>query len=117
MIYTCLHVSVSSPADAQSAGVFCFLNTVKDKLRELSSPVVVLGLEVAAHLLAMEMLHTEEWGKVAVMFDITQSSLATEDSSVGAAYFSSLVSVAGCTRGLQWLEKTNSKCLEAVCFV
>ena len=107
--------TVTTPEDASHSGLFNFLNSATENVSDLNASVLVLVLGVAAHLVSMTTLSTDQWQRVTSLYDVVQSSAVGENSSVGAAYYKSLASVAGCPRGLEWLEKNSSEyCYQSV---
>ena len=102
--------TVTTPEEASCSGLLSFLNSAAENVSDLNASVLVLALGLAAHLLSMTTLPADQWQRVTSLYDVVQSSTAMENSSVAAAYYNSLAIVAGCLRGLEWLEKYNSEC-------
>ncbi|KAK7112107.1 BRCA1-associated ATM activator 1-like [Littorina saxatilis] len=98
---------ITSPDDANSAGLFSFLDAVAKDVNNLNASVLVLALGMAAPLVSMATLPVEQRQRVMSVYNSVQSSAVMEDTSVGAAYFNSLASVVGYPMGLEWLEKNS----------
>jgi hypothetical protein len=60
----------------------------------MTASVVVLALSTAAHLLSLSPLDDENQQKLTLLYDRVQTDSQMQDSSVGAAFFTSLTSVA-----------------------
>lgn len=105
-----LFITVVSPEDVHQSNLCNFLITVSKNVSNLHATIVVLALGVASHLVSVsgEILE-KHLNTVTALYDSIQHSHAAENSSVGAAYFTSLVALTKTHLGWKWLEKKSGE--------